>query len=145
MRRKHVSSNKWYVAGLRFGCTQCGNCCSGPPGYVWVTKDEAAEIAKAIGRKDGRLGKEHLRRVGFKHSLTEKPDGDCVFLVRDGKKALCGIYAVRPLQCRTWPFWSSNLRSQNAWEESTADCPGVNRGKHHDLPAIEAQRLKKSW
>lgn len=140
-----MSSEKWYASGLSFSCTQCGNCCSGPPGYVWVTKGEIAGIAKAIGRKDGKLGKEHLRRVGLKHSLTEKPDGDCIFLVRDGKKASCGIYAVRPLQCRTWPFWSTNLRSPRTWEESTADCPGVNKGKHHDLSAIEEQRLKKSW
>ena len=25
----------WYRDGLRFQCTQCGNCCTGDPGVVW--------------------------------------------------------------------------------------------------------------
>ena len=140
-----MARQKRYKDGLKFTCTQCGNCCSGDPGYVWATRDEIKKISEFLGRDDGWLEKKHLRRVGLRYSLTEQKDGDCIFLTRDGQKVGCSIYPVRPMQCRTWPFWSSNLRSQNAWEESTADCPGVNRGKHHDLPAIEKQRLKKSW
>lgn len=136
---------KWYGAGLAFECTQCGNCCSGPPGFVWVTKEEIARIAKHIGRKDGWLGRDHLRRVGFKYSLTELSDGDCVFLKREGGKSYCGIYKVRPLQCRTWPFWSVNLKSEAAWNRAVETCPGMNRGKQHDFVAIEDLRLKKSW
>ena len=30
----------WYGGGLRFTCTQCGNCCTGQPGYVWISKKE---------------------------------------------------------------------------------------------------------
>ena len=26
----------WYADGLRFTCTQCGNCCTGQPGFVWI-------------------------------------------------------------------------------------------------------------
>ncbi|MFM1805538.1 MAG: hypothetical protein RL136_2417, partial [Planctomycetota bacterium] len=29
----------WYAEGLRFECTQCGNCCSGGPGAVWFTPE----------------------------------------------------------------------------------------------------------
>lgn len=140
-----MGKDKWYAGGLAFECTQCGNCCSGPPGYVWVTKEEIERIAAHLGRKDGRLGKEHVRRVGLKYSLKERPDGDCVFLKRDGKKTYCGIYEVRPLQCRTWPFWSINLKSKAAWNAATTTCPGMNRGKRHDFVAIESLRLKKSW
>ena len=32
----------WYAAGLRFFCTQCGDCCSGAPGFVWVNEEEIA-------------------------------------------------------------------------------------------------------
>ena len=39
----------WYRDGLQFECTQCGNCCTGDPGYVWVTPEEI----KAIAAKDG--------------------------------------------------------------------------------------------
>ena len=30
----------WYAAGLQFGCTECGNCCAGAPGYVWISTEE---------------------------------------------------------------------------------------------------------
>lgn len=139
------SKEKWYAAGLRFECTQCGNCCSGPPGYVWVTAREVALIAEHVGSPDGTLGPEHVRRVGRRTSLTEKPDGDCIFLQREGGKTYCGIYEVRPLQCRTWPFWNENLRSPDAWSRAARTCPGMNKGAERDFVAIEELRLKRSW
>ena len=39
----------WYAEGLRFECTQCGNCCSGGPGAVWFTSEEAGGMARALG------------------------------------------------------------------------------------------------
>ncbi len=139
-----LTREKWYQAGLRFECTQCGNCCSGKPGYVWVTKADIARIAKFLGRTDGSLDAKHLRRAGLRYSLTEKPGGDCIFLKREGGKTMCGIYPVRPLQCRTWPFWSQNLRSPNTWNEAQTKCPGMGRGKRHDFVQIETLRTKKS-
>lgn len=139
-----LTKQKWYSAGLRFECTQCGNCCSGPPGYVWVTKQEIARIAAFLGREDKRLDNKHLRREGFRHSLTEKPDGDCVFLKRQDGKALCSIYPVRPHQCRTWPFWNANLKTPDAWNEAhCTTCPGMNQGKHYPLVQIEQIRTGK--
>jgi len=140
-----ATKRKWYAEGLQFKCTQCGNCCSGPPGHVWVSKEEVARIAEHLGRPDGKLGSEYLRRAGFRHSLTEKPNGDCVFLKREGGKTLCSIYTVRPLQCRTWPFWNENLKSEDAWFAAAEKCPGMNTGKQYGFVAIEEIRLKKSW
>lgn len=138
-----VAKEKWYRGGLCFSCTQCGNCCSGAPGYVWVTKEEIRRISKLLGREDGWLGKTHLRRVRLRYSLTEKPSGDCVFLKRRGETFECSIYAVRPLQCRTWPFWSQNLRSPDTWNEAHQTCPGINTGKHRDFVEIETVRTQK--
>lgn len=140
LRRK-----KWYGDGLNFTCTQCGNCCSGDPGYVWATKEEIARIAEFLGRDDDWLSPKHLRRVGLRYSLTEKPGGDCIFLSREGGKVGCSIYPVRPLQCRTWPFWNVNLSSAHAWSQASHGCPGMNNGKHHDLVQIETIRTQKSW
>ncbi len=39
----------WYQDGLRFTCTMCGKCCTGDPGYVWVTDEELAALAKFLG------------------------------------------------------------------------------------------------
>ena len=139
-----TARKKWYLDGLKFACTQCGNCCSGPPGYVWVTRNDIARIAEYLGRPDGKLGKEHVRPVGFRHSLTEKPGGDCVFLKREGGRSYCLIHPVRPTQCRTWPFWSENLRSGEAWNSAAGTCPGMNQGEHHSFVAIEKLRLKRA-
>lgn len=141
-----MAEQKWYQGGLRFTCTQCGNCCTGPPGYVWVSREEIGKIAEFLGRPDGWLDKDALRRVGFRYSLTERPNGDCTFLITnpDGKK-ICSIYPVRPLQCRTWPFWSQNLRSPSTWAEAAERCEGMNNGEQHNFVAIEKVRLKKSW
>ena len=134
---------KWYQAGLRFQCMQCGNCCSGPPGYVWVTGDEIRAIAQFLGRTDGKLDKAQLRRVALRHSLTEKPDGDCIFLVRANDKAFCAVHPVRPKQCRTWPFWDGNLKSPHGWNTAAKTCPGIGNGKHYGFETIEERRSQK--
>lgn len=135
-----MAKTKWYASGLGFECTRCGNCCSGPPGYVWVTKAEIEAIAKFLGRTDGTLDRTHLRRVALRRSLTERPGGDCIFLERDGKRAGCSIHPVRPKQCRTWPFWNENLRTDEAWNMAARNCPGMNHGPHHGFVAIEDLR-----
>ena len=139
-----MAKEKWYSGGLRFECTQCGNCCSGDPGYVWATKKEISRISEFLGRDDGWLDRKHLRRVGFRYSLTEEPNGDCVFLERGGGKTRCTIHPVRPLQCRTWPFWTRNLRSREAWDEVHGMCPGMDQGKKHTFVQIELARTERS-
>jgi len=129
---------KWYKGGLRFTCVGCGNCCTGEPGYVWVSRHEIRRIAEFLGRPDGWLPKDQLRRIGFKYSLTEKANGDCIFLQsKDDGKRICSIYSVRPLQCRIWPFWKSNLKSKAAWTEASKHCPGMNNGKEYNFDKIE--------
>ncbi len=141
-----MAAEKWYREGLRFSCTQCGNCCSGDPGYVWASKEEIREIARFLGRTDGWLEPNHLRRVGLRYSLTEHANGDCVFLKRENGKAMCSIYPVRPLQCRTWPFWTENLKSQKEWNALAAEkCPGMNKGPLVEFVQIEIQRTRRTW
>lgn len=134
---------KWYEAGLCFTCTQCGNCCSGDPGYVWATKEEIRSISAFLGRGDGWLDKRDIRRVGLRYSLTERPNGDCTFLIRENGKALCAIYSVRPRQCRSWPFWNEILSSPKAWADAHEKCPGMDNGTHYNFVQIEARRTHK--
>ena len=134
----------WYSGGLAFECQQSGHCCSGAPGYVWVTKAEIKAIAKHLGWSDGWLDAEHLRRVRFRYSLTEKPGGDCIFLKRQEGKTFCKIHEVKPTQCRTWPFWTFNLKSPEHWNGAARNCPGMNRGRRHSFAQIEALRLQKA-
>ena len=140
-----TAADSWYRDGLRFRCTACGNCCTGEPGYVFVTGEEIERIAAFLGRDEQATRDAHTMRVGIRYSLKEdKRTGDCCFLKRSpGGKRTCSIYPVRPLQCRTWPFWNLNLASPEAWKEAASDCPGMNRGKHVDFVEIEVQRTAR--
>ncbi len=127
----------WYADGLCFTCTQCGRCCGGAPGHVFVSEQEIARIARLLKMDAQQFRRRHTRRAGSRRSLRELPNGDCEFLGRDADgRAYCRIYAARPLQCRTWPFWASNLRSEADWALAARECPGINTGRHHPLPVI---------
>ncbi|MBI3467841.1 MAG: YkgJ family cysteine cluster protein [Planctomycetes bacterium] len=121
------SEGDWFRDGLRFSCTRCGACCTGAPGFVWVSSAEIAEIAAFLEESVDELGRTYVRMVGTALSLIEKPNGDCVFYDRHAKA--CTIYPVRPRQCRSWPFWESNVRTEQAWEETCRICPGAGRGE----------------
>jgi len=129
----------WYADGLRFTCTRCGNCCGGAPGYVWVNAEERRDIAAFLKITLAEFEATHTRVVGERRSLLERPNGDCEFLTRDPSgRAACRIHEVRPTQCRTWPFWRSNLETPSAWRATGRHCPGVNQGACHPLPVIRA-------
>jgi Fe-S-cluster containining protein len=133
------SDTPWYAEGLRFRCTQCGNCCTGAPGYVWVTNEEIAVLAEATGASSvEEFEQQFVRNVGVRKSLREFSNGDCVFF--DSQQRKCNVYAARPRQCRTWPFWDSNLRSPEAWKETCQVCPGSGKGDLYSCVQIEAQR-----
>lgn len=131
--------------GLRFSCTMCGNCCTGPEGYVLVSDAEAAALAARLGLTLADFLDRYTHILSVGRSLTEKltPQGhDCVFLDRDRVpgKAVCGVYEDRPAQCRTWPFWPTNLASLSAWERAGRTCPGIDRGTFVPVEQIRIQR-----
>ncbi len=132
-----MSDLPWYHAGLRFTCTQCGDCCSGTPGYVWVTNEEIAAIATLMGLDVDEFEDKYCRQVGVRKSLKEFSNGDCVFL--DGSRR-CTVYGARPRQCRTWPFWDSNLKTPDDWKHTCDVCPGSGKGQLYQLEEIESRR-----
>ena len=129
---------KWYADGLKFKCTQCGDCCTGAPGYVWVNQAEIEAMAARMELEVDEFQKLYVRKIGIRRSLKEFPNGDCVFF--DTEKRNCQLYEDRPRQCKTWPFWDSNLKSEEAWEETCEHCPGSGTGKLYSLEQIESQR-----
>jgi hypothetical protein len=128
----------WYADGLQFTCTQCGDCCTGAPGYVWVTDDELQAIAKHLGLPLAEVRDLYSRAARGKRTLREKNNGDCIFFER---KKGCTIYPVRPAQCRTWPFWEKNVETPEAWEKTCETCPGSGQGEL--IPVEEISRRLK--
>jgi hypothetical protein len=132
-----MDDKPWYHKGLSFRCTGCGTCCIGAAGYVWVNKAEIEAIASVLSLDVETLQRRYLRQVGIRKSLAEFSDGDCIFF--DNKNRGCQIYEVRPRQCRTWPFWVSNLRTPETWRQTCRDCPGTNHGPLVSLREIRAE------
>lgn len=128
-------SDPWYKDGLKFECTRCGNCCTGEPGFVWIDDAELLAIADHLGESVEVVRGLHTRSGHRGQTLRERTNGDCVFYER---AVGCTIYSVRPRQCRTWPFWDSNLRSPEEWERTRQICPGAGSGEL--IPADEITR-----
>jgi uncharacterized protein len=128
--------------GLRFKCTLCGNCCTGPEGYVLFNDEEAAALAARLGISITDFIRDYTKETPLGRSLRETRTSfglDCVFLDRDSipGKAVCGVYQDRPSQCRTWPFWKSLVQSRRAWEVAKRGCPGIDTG-----PLIPPEQIR---
>jgi uncharacterized protein len=121
-----MDDDVWFKEGLRFQCTQCGDCCTGAPGYVWVNQAEIEALAEKFQMSVPAFESKYVRKIGARRSLVEYPNGDCVFF--DGIARKCTVYDSRPRQCRTWPFWSSNVKTADAWAQTCEVCPGSGKG-----------------
>ncbi|MEX2169639.1 MAG: YkgJ family cysteine cluster protein [Pirellulales bacterium] len=128
----------WYADGLKFQCTGCGDCCTGAPGYVWLNQADTEALAAEVGLSVVEFERRYVRNVGVRKTLKERKNYDCVFL--DGDTRKCKVYKARPRQCRTWPFWDSNLRTPETWAATCDVCPGSGTGKLYQLEVIEEQR-----
>ncbi|MDB6081531.1 MAG: hypothetical protein JWO53_803 [Chlamydiia bacterium] len=127
----------WYKDGLKFSCTQCGKCCGGSPGYAWVTEEEIQTIAEYLKISLEEFAKKYLRKVHGRWSLLEySKTYDCIFL----KEKKCSIYPVRPQQCRTFPWWTENLSSKEAWDETAERCEGI----HEDASLVPFEEIEKA-
>jgi uncharacterized protein len=133
-----MMSEPWYKDGLSFTCTRCGHCCTGEPGFVWVEDDDLAAIAAQRGETLDEVKALYTRWTDRGRTLREKSNGDCVFFDR---KEGCTVYAVRPPQCRTWPFWESNVATPEAWQRTCEVCPGSGQGELISVEEI-TRRLK---
>jgi hypothetical protein len=110
--------------GIRFQCLRCGSCCSGSPGTVYATSREAQEIAEFLRISFPQFIEKYLRPFEDGFSIREHKDGRCFFFEDE-----CGIYSVRPAQCRTFPFWLQNMRSDRRWDDVRKACPGIGTGR----------------
>jgi len=154
------SEKPWYADGLKFTCSQCGNCCTGAPGYVWISDVEIDRLSAHLRMSPDDVLDQYCRRIGDRYSLKERRSQqglyDCIFLeevrtpAQRGQVAhtrrVCSIYDVRPLQCRTWPFWDGLLASKENWDTAGQRCHGINRGsRKFSLKQIESLRDAKDW
>ncbi len=110
--------------GVRFACTQCGACCTGAPGKVRVGASELEAITAYLGLEPSGLFPRLCKTENGEILIRERDNGDCVFYHDGG----CQIHAVKPRQCRLYPFWFRNVRSEDAWARTCEACPGIGTG-----------------
>ncbi|MBL9001985.1 MAG: YkgJ family cysteine cluster protein [Phycisphaerae bacterium] len=133
--------------GLSFSCTMCGNCCSGDGGYVLFTDAESKALAARLGVTVSEFLDRYTHDTIAGRSLREKKSEsgyECIFLDRNSipGKGVCGVYEDRPMQCRTWPFWRSNLAGPWSWANAAKTCPGLNSGRRYSVQEIRVLREK---
>ena len=127
----------WYADGLRFECTGCGDCCGGKPGAVWLNEAEEVALAEHLELSQAHFRSHYVRQLHGRSSLAERPSGDCIFL--DSRERRCTVYAARPVQCRSWPFWPANVRTEEDWRATEGECPGAGKGDVVPLAEIDVQ------
>ncbi len=107
-------------------CEACGgHCCTGESGYIWVKYPEIESIAKFLELSIEDFAIMYLKKVKHRYSLIEryredKEDYACIFF--DDTMSRCSIYSVRPLQCRSFPFWEQFKGDK---DEVKKECPGI--------------------
>ncbi len=123
---------KFYQQGLNFECTGCGECCRLPGGKVEITPEEARTIAHYLRLEYSDFTSRFCSGTETGYHLLDNWQGHCIFLQENG----CRIYPVRPLQCRTFPFWPENLKSHSRWRTVGEFCPGINSGNLYSFHQI---------
>ena len=106
-------------------CQNCeGRCCTGESGYIWAKYTEIEKMATFVNLSIEDFATMYLRKVKHRYSLIEKQlstdNFACIFFDESEKR--CSIYPVRPLQCRTFPFWEQFKHDE---KEVRKECPGI--------------------
>ncbi len=133
----------FYARGLRFSCARCSSCCRGGPGYVFLSKGDLSRLLSFLRLDFPRFFREYCTLVdtgmGNSLSLAEKDDYDCVFWTPTG----CTVYEARPVQCSTYPFWSTILDTAEGWKAEGAHCPGIGSGEPRSREYIEERLFER--
>lgn len=134
---KVLNNSPWYEQGLRFKCTECGACCSGDPGYVWLSEEDIEALCTKLSLDRASFLKKYTRYVNGKYSLLEREKNyECIFL---DEKNRCTVYSARPKQCKTFPWWPEQLKSETEWLEAKKRCEGI---EHPDAPLIPLKQIQ---
>jgi uncharacterized protein len=126
----------WFSEGLRFQCTGCGKCCTGSPGYVYLSEQDLYRLADHFQLSPHDFAKKYVRKIEDQYALLDRQgSNDCIFL----KENRCSVYEARPAQCKTFPWWIYHLREPRDWDDAAARCEGIN---HPDAPIVPSLHIQ---
>ena len=137
-----MTDRPFYAEGLKFSCTRCSSCCRYESGFVYLSENDLSRLANEFGMDYTAFVDTWCRWIPFMQgrerlSLKEKSNFDCIFWNGSEGDTGCAVYHVRPLQCRTFPFWDYILCSPQAWKTAGKNCAGMDNGVLHSREEIE--------
>mgnify|MGYP000993850290 CR=1 FL=1 len=126
----------FFSNGLNFSCKQCSYCCRHEPGFVYLSKNDLTKLCTWFKLNAVDFCKKYCRWVYYYDGtevlcLQEKENYDCIYWDKG-----CIIYEARPVQCKTYPFWSTILKDKETWDNEADFCPGINKGTLHSAEEI---------
>jgi Fe-S-cluster containining protein len=137
---------------MKFQCQEScgGKCCTYPSEdhHVFLTRGDMRSIGIHLALNRGYVAhSEFAEKVKFDSTRFSKTGGEFYVLKRDPKKSCCSflkdgkcsIYAARPTQCKTFPFWPELMDKQ----ESITSCPGIGQGKELPLQVSHTKALEQ--
>jgi uncharacterized protein len=119
--------------GLRFECQAgCIKCCA-IPGLIFVKETEIPGMAEFFKLSPEEFINKYIHRYfGGIYRLNCPEEEPCMFLEETG----CKIYPVRPVQCRSFPFWPENINNPENWFDLKKTCPGIDKGRLYTIDEI---------
>lgn len=124
---------------FEFSCNRCNKCCS-CSGTVYFSQEDLENITAflKIDREEKSFLKRRLFRDFNNGYYAYNSSKACYFL---DEKQGCRIYPVRPLQCRTYPFWPSNFETGADVKALKKECEGVFNGNGESYSLLRIVRL----
>lgn len=130
--------------GLRFECQPgCVRCCD-TRGFVYITEQDLLRIAAHLDMDAAEFERRYVYRTTHSLRLRKPRNSQCHFLTAEG----CSVHTVKPVQCRTYPFWPEYVEQRDLWEyEGKRRCPGIGKGPLVQIgTALEiAQEMRSAY
>ncbi len=115
---------------MRFECQPGCTACCDQQGFVYLTEQDALNISAFLGMTPAAFERKYVYRTKKLRRLRVPRESQCSFLREGG----CSIHAVKPVQCRAFPYWPELVENPKAWHKTASYCPGIGKG---DLIQIE--------
>ena len=110
---------------LRFACQPgCVRCCD-THGFVYITEDDLKRLARYLKMSARAFEAKYVIRYRHLLRLRKPRNSQCHFLMKGG----CSVHPVKPVQCRTYPFWPELVRDRDVWRMEGQRCPGIGKGE----------------
>jgi uncharacterized protein len=123
------------MTALRFECQRgCTNCCQ-QKGFVYITESDLVRIAAFLKLTAAEFEKRFVYRTRHLLRLRMPRHSQCHFLREDG----CSIHAVKPVQCRIFPFWPELMDDKREWKKTARYCPGIGKGELVNIESANVQ------